>query len=384
MTQPTDKSASGDSTPNFDWIHDPGAGPAGSWQSPSGSDSATSLLPPSGEFPAPFEDATELTGPAESGPSLEELPLEPTAPLFQLPAASEAANQTVLDEAAGITGDGSPPPFIEAPPATDVSAPSAMPATTPPRRAPPRRSVLPLIVLVSYASAVTIALVYLYARYRHPNPHVLESLPDVPPLKAGEVKIVPVDAPMPIGHTLRLGESQRFGNLRVEPLRIIREPAEFAYFSGQSRQPRPATGPILKLWLRFTNLASDQAIAPLDPHLVFSRRFNRGGETETTNFVCRAADKDRGGPLVFLYDHPETSEWDFVGQQLGHVLQPGETFETYVPSAEEGLDQLTGKLLWRVHFRKGFSPRGYGVTTLIEVAFQDDEVLVVAPARTES
>jgi hypothetical protein len=179
---------------------------------------------------------------------------------------------------------------------------------------------------------------------------------------------------MPIGHTLRLGESQRFGNLRVEPLRIVREPGEFAHFSGQARQPRQPTRPILKLWLRFTNVAPAQAIPPLDPHLVFSRRFNSRGEVEAKNFVCRAADTARGRRLVFLYDHPETSEWDFVGQQLGRVLQPGESFDTFIPSTEEGLDQLTGELLWRVHFRKGYSPRGYGVTTLVEVAFRDDEI----------
>ncbi len=382
MTQPSDKSESGDSTPNFDWIHDPGSEPPGSWQSPSGSDSATGLLPPTGDSPAPFDEATELIGPAESCAAPEDAPLAPTAPLFELPAASTDSDQTLLDEPTAIAGE--PAPFIEAPAAAEGSAPPAIAVAMPPRRAPSRRPALLLIVLVSYASAVTIALVYLYARYRDPSPHVLESLPDVPPLREGEVQIVPVDAPMPVGHTLRLGESQRFGNVRVEALRVERGPAAFAHFSGQSRQPRQPTEPVLKLWLRFTNAAPDQAIAPLDPRLVFSRRYNSRGMTEAKNFVCRADDKARRGPLVFLYDHPVTSEWDFVGQQLGHVLQPGESFETYVPSAEEGLDQLMGELLWRVHFRKGYSPRGYGVTTLIEVAFRNDQIEISGPDRTGS
>jgi hypothetical protein len=352
MTQPTDKS--GDSTPNFGWVHDPGQEPSGLANLPAGGDSATTLWPPADEAVPITDEAATMMEASATGAAPEEGPLEATVPLFELPAAGEAAE--LIDEGEAYHAPvGSPAPQPSY--AETALAPAPPLTAAPDRRVSPKRSAFLLIVLISYASAVTIALVCLYARQRNPNPHVLESLPDVAPLRKGEVQIVPVDAPMPIGHTLRLGESQRFGNVRVEPLRVVREPAGFAHFSGQSRQPRESTEPILKLWLRFTNVAADQAIAPLDPHLVFARRFDRDGKAEAKNFVCRAADKDRRGPVVFLYDHPETSEWDFVGQQLGRVLQPGESFDTYVPSAEEGLDQLAGEMLWRVHFRKVYSPR---------------------------
>jgi hypothetical protein len=74
-----------------------------------------------------------------------------------------------------------------------------------------------------------------------------------------------------------------------------------------------------------------------------------------------------------MYDHPATSEWDLAGQQLGLRLAPGEAVETYLPSAEAATS-LSGPLVWRIHFRKGFSPRGYGVTALVDVLFDSTEI----------
>jgi hypothetical protein len=46
----------------------------------------------------------------------------------------------------------------------------------------------------------------------------------------------------------------------------------------------------------------------------------------------------------------------------------------YIPTEEAGLDQLTGELVWRLHFRKGYSPAGYGVTTVVEIAFDSLQI----------
>ena len=56
------------------------------------------------------------------------------------------------------------------------------------------------------------------------------------------------------------------------------------------------------------------------------------------------------------------------------MLKPGESFETYVPTGTDGLADLTGPLLWRVHIRKGFSDSGRGVTTIFEVAFDSSQI----------
>lgn len=46
---------------------------------------------------------------------------------------------------------------------------------------------------------------------------------------------------------------------------------------------------------------------------------------------------------------------------------------TYVPTATDP-PKLTGPLSWRVQVRKGIAENGWGVTTLVEVAFGAGEV----------
>ena len=60
MTQPTDKPGPGDSTPNFDWVHEQGTEKTRTWQPPSGSDSATTLLPPGAGPGHASDERTEL------------------------------------------------------------------------------------------------------------------------------------------------------------------------------------------------------------------------------------------------------------------------------------------------------------------------------------
>ena len=70
-------------------------------------------------------------------------------------------------------------------------------------------------------------------------------------------------------------------------------------------------------------------------------------------------------------------EWNLKGQQIDVAIKPGESLETFIPTTEEGLDDLLGKdepLIWRVHFRKGYSPQNYGVTTVFEVEFNRSDI----------
>lgn len=405
--------ASGDPARTVDWPRDPCDDDADELSGPRGGDSAVGLLPRGGDLdptatlpdsihagePDP-DDATVLddgsrpfddeAGPedtllmqrsefgeperdfAENTAETVILPDSPLAPLVERPLSMPPPfTPATLDEQSFAA----PMPALDPGPAFTL-APAPSPIPTAPATPSPQTShwrKLAFVFLFSYASAVTIALVYMYSLWRNPKQHVLESLPDVKPLQERAFLSVPVDAPMPAGHTLRLGEAQRFGNVRVEPLRIVREPAEFVHYTGQRDRNRAATAPVLKLWLRFTNVSSEQSVSPLDADLVF-KRVVRGDRVQANNFVCRAPDKGQSGPVVFVYDLPQASEWDLAGQQLGRTLQPGESVETYVATTEEGLDQLTGDLIWRVHFRKGHSPKGNGVTTMVEVAFDSDEI----------
>lgn len=308
---------------------------------------------------------------------------EAPAPLFDPNAAPAAASSQQPDQpATETTGESATNESTEV-----KSEPAAAAATTTAKapaasQAKPAsgdgegRSQLMWLVLISYASAITLALLFLLFRdaTSKPQPHQLESLPDVAPLKEGQFLHYPVEAPLPPGHVLPLGEKQRLGNIEIEPLRVTKEPVEFVHYTGDRKKQKPASGEVLKLWLRLTNVSQDQQIAPLDAELLFTRKLASDGRLVANNFVYRREDKDENGPFVFVFDHPLTSDWDLAGQQLGHVLEPGESVEVYIPSDEAGLAQLSGECLWRIHFRKGFSPAGNGVTTLVDVAFSTDEV----------
>lgn len=230
-----------------------------------------------------------------------------------------------------------------------------------------------LMALGGYAIIVTVicvVLVSLLARARNANR--LESLPDLPPEPARQMTLVPANAELSPGHTLSLGQRQQFGHLRVEPLRVTRGPVHFVY-SGDQREAGFKIGPVLKLWVKLTNTSSDQKFVPLDAGLLF--RIGQDGK-RSNNFVIEKSHKLQGAPCV-LVQHDEllkSGEWTLSGQQLGQTLLPGESLETYIPTVEEGIDQLAGDLLWRVQLRKGHSPSGAGVTTLIEVDFPADQI----------
>ena len=231
----------------------------------------------------------------------------------------------------------------------------------------------------NYAIAMTLAVIFLVYKLLNPDMSSLESLPDVKPQKKDDkivYKLVPEATEMPPGHILSLGQSQRFGNLQVTPVRITKEPIEFVHHLGHTNVTKDPGSKVVKLWFQFENLSTDQNIAPLDG-LVFKRDNNDFENVRSNNFACRMSQKKKGGELAFVYDLNEFDIWNLRDQNVGQEIAPGEKFETYIPTTEEGVAQLVGSdepLIWRVHFRKGYSPKNYGVTTVIEVAFESSDI----------
>lgn len=245
-------------------------------------------------------------------------------------------------------------------------------------------SALMFKIAVSYASAMTLACVYLLymlltKSYTISN---LESLPDLAPPKAGKnmkatMKLVPVDAPMPPGHTLTFNETVRYGSVNLTPVRVTRGPLEFVHYDPAAKQTKERTGTVLKLHLRFENVSKDQDFPPLDRDLVFNRTPDgkNFGAFLANNFVCKLEEKKRNGNCILMYDLAEGSSFDLKDQHLGRVLNPGESFETFVATGEEDVNTLSGPLVWRIHFRKGYNPVSLrGVTTIVEVVFNSDEI----------
>jgi hypothetical protein len=240
-----------------------------------------------------------------------------------------------------------------------------------------------LIYVGSYACAVTLTLIYILF-LAGPSVHELESLPDLlPPVnKDGEVglRVAPPDADVAPGHVLSLGESRRFGDVVVTPLRVTRGPLQFVHYNGQpTAVRRPDSAPVLKLWLKFENVSAKQTFAPLDGTLVFKRIYRDQGTTvATNNFFCEVSQRRPGGELHHVFDMPVESEWKIAGLDLGKPLAPGESAELFIPG-DEGVTEVSGNMVWRVQFRKGRHPAsGNGVTTLIDVRFRSSDVVADA------
>ncbi len=242
-------------------------------------------------------------------------------------------------------------------------------------------------LLLSYASLVTLAFAYYFWMTSNFNPSVLENLPDVEPKKSknGTVQflLIPNEAPMPRGHTLKLGESRRFGDIVVTPLKVTRGPLHFVLYDGTTpkNNKRPPSKDVLKLWVKFENVSESISIKPLGRQLTFKRGADSQdiSKIRANNFVCQLTEKTKTGHVFLLYDLIIDDIWDLKNQNIDRDLQPGESFETYIPSGEE--ETLIGELLWRMHFRKGHNKKSLrGVTTLLEVRFSSSDVTAEPPS----
>lgn len=361
------------------------------------------------EFPAP----TQIASP----PVVEAIPATPVAP-------AEVAEPTKATEAVAAVATLPAEPRAESPPnpAPVPAQPAVLPATSPAPAADVSRPAAPaplgkpevataalvsptptgpspfLVKMVfSYASVATLACLYLlYLLWTAPSRSPSLDLPDLaPPVKRDKDKkvtttallYIPPDQKLPPGNMLRLSDSRRFGSIVVTPLRVTRGPLEFTYYQTDSKETRPPTTPVLKLHLQIRNASIDQEFVPLDRQLVFTKEpdSKRQGRLVANNFVCPAAKKKNLSSHVLVYDLSPDSPWIIKDENLDRELKPGDYIETFIPTTEEGLDSLEGALVWRVHFRKGYNRDSYrGVTTLIEVYFDSNEIVNETPPQNPS
>ena len=356
-SRPVDPSASPDSTaadqPDFSGFGPgsvaPGDGPAGLLEDPF----AAGFTPPDLESPANTA-AVDVSGPAA---------IPPEEGGHAWPDPSQQAMTTGATE--------SETPQTTAGPDTS--------ATVTPAVHQGKSKAFTLLKL--YAILVTVLATWLFLQTRN-NSSELESLPDIEPERGADGKIGFIhtreDAGMPAGHTLRLGEERRFGNLKVTALRVTRGTLDFDHFDVTSNATRPSVPGVLKLWLRFENMSENQEIAPLRS-LVFKRHYDMETDRDrANNFVCRVSQKKPDGSLILVYDHVINGDWDIRGMSFQDPIPPGQSIETFIPATAESEGSLFADnepLVWRFHFRKGYSPKNYGVTTLVEVQFSEEEVV---------
>jgi hypothetical protein len=321
---------------------------------------------------APINAPTDETAPKGNNPS-PQLIADPEP--AQVPTTEFAANATLLESQ----------PIAQSQPAGEaIAAPSIVSVSA--GRGISRHT---FTLVRNYAIAMTLTVIFLIYKLLNPNMSALESLPDVKPQKKDNkivYKLVPEATEMPPGHLLSLGQSQRFGNLQVTPVRVTKEPVEFVHHLGDTGVTREPGPEVVKLWFEFENLSTDQSIAPLDG-LVFKRDDNDFENVRSNNFACRLSQKKKGGELAFVYDLNEFDIWNLRAQNAEQEIAPGEKLTTYIPTTEEGVAQLLNSdepLIWRVQFRKGYSRKNYGVTTVIEVAFESADIGAKAAVTPET
>lgn len=318
------------------------------------------------------QPAPPQTGPRTSGDAIARLNLElselpsrhathPTAPLADLPVA--------------LAGDSHPaPPDTENHPNLPViqGEKSRKPsggrgvARTPVSAS--RRWGVGQVLLLSYASAMTIACLWLVWQLRSrraptpPTPAPLRAVQRLDPgMNVARGPFVePTAAPIPSDRVTRLSEPLQVGELEVVPLEIRSTSVtlEGVTPDGQ-RTTRDGGGGVLVLKVRLRNTSEDLTFTPLDWAFV---RLSQASIPET--FI------EAGESRIYAYPLPVRSEWAIAGQEF-RELSPGETFETVIASDEGALARTSDEMTWRLRLRTG--PGEEQVDTLA-VRFRRDQI----------
>ena len=274
-------------------------------------------------------------------PKLETHPTDPTPPAPAEKGAESAAPSTMESK----------------PPVTDTR-----PAPVP-EQASAGVSKTVFFAVCGYAAAVTLVLIWSLIRKAGGV-----NLPDVVPQPKGY--IISEDTELPEGHRLQIGQTGRYGHLEITPIKVVRGPVQMV-FPGESKPV--STEPVITLHLKIRNVSKRQSFQPFGRPLLMMRGTSDADTKDRANiFLCKASEKQKGGHLVYVYP---LEGYQLKGQQLDRLLDPGDEYETFIASNDEGLDKLTGDLIWRVHVRKGYNPdTENGVTTIFEVSFHSDEI----------
>jgi hypothetical protein len=203
-----------------------------------------------------------------------------------------------------------------------------------------------LLLLLSYASAVTLALFWVLwtGRTLHPpdpppSNSVLadvESNPSPPPPELSQSL-----PPIPPENQTSATKTIRIGDLEITPLAIVTAPVDLVRLVGRAAIRREDTDSLV-LRLRLTNVSNDEAFAPLDRALI----------RDQTSFLDRSQIVTSDGRTIGLFPLAVDSEWLIDGQEFP-LLMPGESAETMV--ASEGItdDRLADEMTWRVRLRVG-------------------------------
>lgn len=351
---------------------------------------------PQGKLPDAADDLTD-TRPANASDADKSAPSPRTADSAEeAQQGIGAANKSVSSSsAAGPHADADRPKRrrkkVRSISAAKTDATTAAESTddeTPDAATVPRKT---FVLVAGYAAAITVLMLlfWLTGRLQLSGVHPLESLPDVKPLQPGEFQKIPDQAQLPSGHTLQLGQTARFGDVEITPLRVTREVLTAQNPARKNSSPEAQSdGPVLKLWFRARNVSEQSVFAPWDLQLMCLRSPEYSVDESTLANSWLLADPDTSDSQRILnFMHPPGSLFQLTEQNSGRQLQPGEEAEYYVASADDVQHlklQDVEQFQWRIQIRKGISRSGNGVTTMIDCLFEPEQIADADSQETPS
>lgn len=225
---------------------------------------------------------------------------------------------------------------------------------------PPPGSRWPRLLLISYASAVTLGLIWTLAGGRRaalrPEAPAAEPAGD----RGGRARLSGRSVPEPLLAADRLvdfGGSIRVGDLEIIPTDIERGPVVLHRVAGTNKQ-RDGGPDALRLRLRLKNRSTDAMFAPLDESFV----------RETATGPPGSSIESGNGDRIYAYPLAEASEWAIEGQTFP-TLRPGESAAIWIVTAANAPPLADGPVIWRLKLRTGI-----GRVDVVGVRFRATDV----------
>jgi hypothetical protein len=206
-----------------------------------------------------------------------------------------------------------------------------------------------VVLLVSYASAVTLGLIWVLWGHRtvrdgpsaESDPFSSAETVAEPGRRAGQSRKFLPPPPLPSDRIVALGQTVRLRSLEVTPLEVGAGSVILTHEIRQ-REARRGGDDALLLKLRLTNISSDEVFVPLDEDFIRER-----GEGVRDSFI-------ELGPTqqIDMFSLAIASEWSIAGQEF-RELNPGEWYETLVVSAPDAARHVDPETMitWRVRLR---------------------------------
>jgi hypothetical protein len=204
-----------------------------------------------------------------------------------------------------------------------------------------------LLLLMSYSSAVTLALTWFLWTGRSfsapgaPLGNVSSAEPETVPKIVSQMASAGELPPLPEENLAALGQTVQIGELEVTPVEISLSPVSLVRSINQSDWRREDE-PSLVLKLRLKNTSKAHSFAPLE------RRFLR----EQSISYDRSMIVTSQSKVIPLFSLAVESEWSIEGETFG-VLKPEETAETVIASEPGVAGKLADDMTWRIRVRIG-------------------------------